>query len=131
MNNISHPIRNQFQQMLATKEQYNKLVSNHEANVNGDKDHAPVIKLFTPMGAATWLLSELDPHTGIAFGLCDLGMGFPELGSVSLVELSELTFPNHVERDQHIELVNTGLGNYASQSHDSINLSPMVSSRSR
>jgi hypothetical protein len=31
------------------------------------------------------VLTELDPGAAdIAFGLCDLGLGFPELGSVSL-----------------------------------------------
>lgn len=39
-------------------------------------DHHPVVKLFTPDGGATWLLSETDPDDpDICFGLCDLGMG--------------------------------------------------------
>jgi len=49
----------------------------------------PVVKLFG--GACTWLLSELDDD-GIAFGLCDLGMGSPELGYVSVDELLTLRF---------------------------------------
>lgn len=54
----------------------------------GGSDPYPVVKLFTPDGAATWLLAELDPDdSNIAFGLCDLGMGFPELGCVRLSEL--------------------------------------------
>lgn len=53
-----------------------------------EQDHLPVVKLFDPSGAATWLLTELLPHNPeILFGLCDLGMGFPELGYVSLSEL--------------------------------------------
>lgn len=69
-----------------------------------EPDHHPVVKLFTPDGAATWLLTEIDPdNEDIAFGLCDLGMGFPELGSVSLHELvalrGRLGLP--VERDEH------------------------------
>lgn len=52
-------------------------------------DFRPVVKLFNPCGAATWLLTEIDPVApDIAFGLCDLGMGFPEIGSVSLGELA-------------------------------------------
>ena len=52
-------------------------------------DFVPVLKLFSPDGAATWLLTEIDPdNTDIAFGLCDLGLGCPELGYVSLDELS-------------------------------------------
>ena len=69
-----------------------------------DYDPNPVIKLFTPDGAATWLLTELDPDDNdIAFGLCDLGMGFPELGSVRISELEQvrgrLGLP--VERDRY------------------------------
>jgi DUF2958 family protein len=67
-------------------------------------DFLPVVKLFTPDAGATWLLTELDPDDpDIAFGLCDLGLGFPELGSVSLAELASvrgrLGLP--VERDRH------------------------------
>ena len=37
-------------------------------------DFIPVVKLFTPDGNCTWLLTELDPEDpDIAFGLCDLG----------------------------------------------------------
>ncbi len=36
---------------------------------NRDQDHAPVVKIFNPMGSATWLLSELD-EDGNFFGLC-------------------------------------------------------------
>ena len=36
-------------------------------------------------------LTELDPEDpDIAFGLCDLGMGFPELGSVRISELQSV-----------------------------------------
>ena len=51
-------------------------------------DPPPVVKLFTPDAGATWLLTEIDPgDEDHAFGLCDLGLGFPELGYVSLSEL--------------------------------------------
>ena len=51
-------------------------------------DPPPVVKLFTPNAGATWLLTEIDPDDDDhAFGLCDLGLGFPELGYVSLAEL--------------------------------------------
>ena len=62
----------------------------------------PVVKLFGG-GACTWLLSELDDD-GIAFGLCDLGMGLPELGYVSMDELMSIRFPPFglpIERDMH------------------------------
>lgn len=69
-------------------------------------DFAPVVKLFCPWGAATWLLSELDPDDpDIAFGLCDLGMKCPELGSVCLTELEGVTGPVglRIERDRHFK----------------------------
>lgn len=51
----------------------------------------PVVKLFNPMGAATWLISEQDPaHPDQLFGLCDMGFGCPELGYVSLSELQDI-----------------------------------------
>ncbi len=64
----------------------------------------PLVKLFMPDGAGTWLLSETDPDDpDIAFGLCDLGFGCPELGSVRLSELAAarggLGLP--IERDLH------------------------------
>jgi Protein of unknown function (DUF2958) len=67
-------------------------------------DHRPVVKLFTPDVACTWLLTEIDPDApDIAFGLCDLGMGFQEIGSVSLSEIDglrgRLGLP--VDRDLH------------------------------
>ncbi|MFZ3006052.1 MAG: DUF2958 domain-containing protein [Phenylobacterium sp.] len=54
-------------------------------------DFIPVVKLFAPDGGATWLLTELDPDDpDIAFGLCDLGLGFPELGYVSLRDIAHV-----------------------------------------
>jgi hypothetical protein len=80
-------------------------------------DFRPVVKLFTPDGACTWLLTEIDPDNyDIAFGLCDLGMGTPELGSVSLAELGSvrgrLGLP--IERDRHFEADKT-LSAYAAE----------------
>jgi hypothetical protein len=75
-----------------------------------DADFIPVVKLFTPDAGCTWLLTELDPEDeDIAFGLCDLGMGCPELGSVRISELESvrgrLGLP--VERDLHFKAVRT------------------------
>lgn len=67
-------------------------------------DFLPVVKLFTPDAGFTWLLTEIDPDDpDRAFGLCDLGMGYPELGYVSLSELSSLrgALGLPVERDLH------------------------------
>ena len=84
---------------LLTKAQFEQLLANGR---NRDQDHPPVVKLFTPDANCTWLVSEIDPEEpDIAFGLCDLGQGFPELGCVSLAELrclrGKLGLP--VERD--------------------------------
>jgi hypothetical protein len=69
-----------------------------------DIDFRPVVKLFTPDAQATWLLSELYPNDpDLAFGLCDLGVGPPELGDVRLSEIEAFRGPNGlpVERDMH------------------------------
>lgn len=71
------------------------------------KDHAPVVKLHSQYGKAIWLLSELDPVNNIAFGLCDLGQGNPELSYVSLSDLASLKHARlkvpMVEADLHFE----------------------------
>ena len=47
--------------------------------------------MFTPDATATWLLSEIDPAAlERAFGLCDLGLGEPDLGFVDLIRLIAL-----------------------------------------
>lgn len=69
-------------------------------------DPLPVVKLFAPDAGATWLLTEIDPDDDDhAFGLCDLGLGFPELGYVSLAELATLRgrLGLPVERDLHFK----------------------------
>lgn len=89
---------------MLTKLQYDKLISNGK---DRDKDHPPVVKLFMTNTNCTWLLSELDSeYPDIAFGLCDLGMGFPELGNVSLIEIKEVEksgFMRFLERDLFFE----------------------------
>ena len=67
-----------------------------------EDDFAPVVKLFTPWGNCTWLLTELDAEDpDLAFGLCDLGMGEPELGSVLISEIESARGPAglRIERD--------------------------------
>tara|TARA_R100000734_G_C3256280_1_gene56290 strand:- start:192 stop:566 length:375 start_codon:yes stop_codon:yes gene_type:complete len=81
---------------LITEEIKTKLASN-KGDPNLDK---PYLKLFNPTGEGTWLISEMIDEDTL-FGLCDLGMGFPELGYVSLQELEsiELPFGLKIERD--------------------------------
>ncbi len=69
----------------------NGLVQAKVKGTSKELDPVPVVKLFYPASSATWLLSEVEPEEpDIAWGLCDLGMGFPEFGTVSLQELAEL-----------------------------------------
>ena len=80
-----------------------------------EHDPRPVVKLFNPCGAATWLLTELKPdedggEPDIAFGLCDLGHGSPELGYVSLEELASVKLMRgllYIERDEHFTATKT------------------------
>ena len=64
-------------------------------------DPMPVLKLFNPLGAATWLASELQPDGDTLFGLADLGFGCPELGVFSLSEIADVRLPFglRIERD--------------------------------
>lgn len=77
-------------------------------------DPAPLVKLFSPVSAATWLASELDEDGDTLFGLADLGFGCPELGSFSLAEISgvRLPFGLAIERDIAFE-TNTPLSAWA------------------
>ena len=87
--------------MLLTQDHRKRLI----ANGQNRGDHVPVVKFFNPVGAANWLLSELDSDGDTLFGLADLGFGCPELGSVSLSEIASLTLPFDlsIERDLHFE----------------------------
>ncbi len=86
--------------LLLTQAQKNKLIENHKAQ-DGTKEFKAVVKLFNPTGVGTWYLSELDPETNVAFGLCQIHE--KELGYVSLDELSEFKgqFGLGIERDLH------------------------------
>lgn len=88
---------------LFTDEQRERLLANGRRAAAGENiDPPPVVKLFTPDAGATWLLTELSPNEpDIAFGLCDLGLGFPEVGYVSVAGLGQLRGPMGlpVERD--------------------------------
>lgn len=80
---------------LLTAEQRALMLANGERSARDEAhDPVPVVKLFTPDANATWLLAELDPDDpDIAFGLCDLGLGYPELGSVRVSEIESVRGP--------------------------------------
>ena len=91
---------------LLTRELQDRLLANARQQLplrgtEAELDFLPVVKLFTPDANATWLLTELDEDGDTAFGLCDLGLGYPELGSVSLAELATVrgALGLSVERD--------------------------------
>ena len=68
-------------------------------------DPVPVLKLFNPVGVGTWLITEVQPDGDTLFGLCDLDMGFPELGYVCLSEITAVRLPGGltIERDAHFK----------------------------
>jgi hypothetical protein len=89
---------------LITTEQHTQLLANGHAALEGARaiDPIPVVKLFTPGGYARYLLTEIDPtDSDRAYKLCDLGIGLPELGYVSLRQLEVVPdqFGLRVERD--------------------------------
>ena len=99
--------------MLLSRELHAALRANaaahHDALQHGltEPDPVPVVKFFNPVGAATWLATELDADGDTLFGLADLGFGCPELGSFSLSELASagLPFGLGIERDLNFQSV--------------------------
>jgi len=93
--------------ILVTDEERAQLLANGGARAGGQGiDPLPVVKLFTPDAHATWLLTELDPADGdTAFGLCDLGLCMPALGTVRLSDLETIRGPRNlpVQRDLHFK----------------------------
>lgn len=62
--------------------------------ISDQRDCPPVVRLYMADANASWLISESDPDDpDRLFGLCDLALGFPELGYVSLNELLALRGP--------------------------------------
>lgn len=75
-----------------------QMIKNHNEQ-DGSKSFKAVVKLFNPVDRGTWYLSELDPETNVAFGLCCVHE--KELGYVSIDELQSLKLPLglSIERD--------------------------------
>lgn len=84
---------------LLTKELWNKLRDAGHENMN------PIVKFFNPMGAATWLITELEEDGDTMWGYADLGMGCVEYGTISLNELAAVELPGglRIERDLHFK----------------------------
>ncbi|MEG3172142.1 DUF2958 domain-containing protein [Sphingomonas sp. ZB1N12] len=61
------------------------------ANALDDEAIIPMARLFQPDGPGVWLVGELDPRNAdIAYGLADIGIGVPEIGSFDLAEIATL-----------------------------------------
>ena len=84
---------------LLTETQRKKLIDNHNKQ-DGTKSFKVVVKLFDPQGSGTWFLTELNPDTNIAFGLCHITEA--EIGYVDLDELQSYkgVFGLGIERDK-------------------------------
>jgi hypothetical protein len=70
-----------------------RLIENGRTSEEQDRfDPFPVVKLFTPDAAATWLITEAYSEGSDVrlFGLCDLGLGSPELGYLMLSEIEDV-----------------------------------------
>lgn len=110
---------------LLTQDQRKQLAANYAMNhdpatgfaVDAPIDHLPVVKFFNPCAAETWLIAELDEDGDTMFGLCDLGLGEPALGCVSLDEMAAVKiepFGLRIERDRYFT-ANKTLGEYADE----------------
>lgn len=96
-------------QPLTTALERAQLLANGEARAADQAiDPLPVVRLFTPDAHATWLLAALDPTDGdTAYGLIDLGISMPELGTVKLSDLASIVGPRQqpVMRDRYFQPV--------------------------
>jgi len=94
---------------LITDEERAQLLAHGQARAAGRTiDPLPVVRLFTPDAHATWLLATLDPADGdTAYGLIDLGISMPELGTVKLSDLASIVGPRQqsVMRDRYFQAV--------------------------
>lgn len=77
-----------------TELQRSQMLAHGAARARGQAiDPYPVVKLHTLDAGAVWLLVSLDADGDQAYGLCDAGTGFPELGTVSLTALEGVRGP--------------------------------------
>jgi hypothetical protein len=94
---------------LITDDERAQLLAHGQACAAGQRiDPPPVVRLFTPDAHATWLLTALDPADGdTAYGLIDLGIGMPALGTVQLSALASIVGPRKqpVMRDRYFQAV--------------------------
>lgn len=97
-----------------------KLKDNWSKGIENESFEPKVeVKFFTPWANATWLITEYCEADNVFFGLCDLGLGSPEIGYVSKEELESLSHWSglKVERDRNFEADKT-LSEYAREAKD-------------
>ena len=94
-------------QSLITDEDREQLLANGQVLAEDHGvDPLPVVRLFTPDAHASWLLVCVDPVDGdTAYGLIDLGIGMPEVGTVRLSALASIVGPckHGVMRDHYFQ----------------------------
>lgn len=94
---------------LVTADERARLLAYGAARAAGQViDPLPVVRLFTPDAHAIWLLASLDPADGdTTYGLIDLGIGMPALGTVKLSDLASIVGPRKqpVMRDRYFQPV--------------------------
>ncbi|EQA6233006.1 DUF2958 domain-containing protein [Enterobacter hormaechei] len=92
---------------LVTADERARLLAHGAALAAGQHlDPLPVVRLFTPDAHVTWLLVSLDPaDDDTAYGLIDLGIGMPSLGTVKLSDLAGIVGPRKlpVRRDRYFQ----------------------------
>tara|TARA_R110000824_G_scaffold379016_2_gene570829 strand:- start:4593 stop:4931 length:339 start_codon:yes stop_codon:yes gene_type:complete len=100
-----------------------KLKANHaKANETGETQPV-VLKLFGG-SSMTWLITEIEDDGDRMWGLCDIGHGCCEFGTISLSELKALKFPPFnlpVERDRHFRGGSVDEFNKYYEEHNSLN----------
>jgi len=82
-----------------------KLEKNYQKASKTGESVSVVLKLFGGSNC-TWLITEIEPDGDTMRGLCDIGLGCCEYGTVSLSELKSVRFPPFglpIERDKWFE----------------------------
>ena len=86
---------------LITAEIMAQLKKNFKKTIETGESGNIVLKLFGG-GSCTWLLTDIDDDGDTLSGLCDIGHGCCEFGTVSLNELqtTKFAFGLGIERDR-------------------------------
>ena len=82
------PNRGVRRHKLLTEELVKQIPGLYDSEETPVEDKLIFAHYFT--ASADWHIAELDRETGEMFGRCDLGLGFPEWGYVSIQDLAEL-----------------------------------------